>query len=164
LLVCAAGVAVAAGCGAQREEPEPETSLTISIRGFDTVTYRLRCTPPGGDAPDPTRTCALLRAHRLLMAFPPRMTSTCIGGVGIPPEVLISGVVEGRQVAVDYRACDWPAGAGAAVWVGLLTEPRTERLALAQLRCTERAAPFARSMPAAVRACYARAARRYGGS
>ena len=72
-----------------------------------TLHFTLKCGPAGGSVRDAKELCRRLRAHRNML-FPPRMTGTCLGGPGIPPEVTVGGSYDGRRVAMSVRSCDQP--------------------------------------------------------
>lgn len=95
----------ATACGSQ----EPTTELRITVRiGAETHRFRLACAPPGGNVPNAKDVCSSLSAHRDAMLFPPALTGSCFGSVGIPPEVAVAGVSAGERIRFSVRACDAP--------------------------------------------------------
>ena len=100
--------------------PEARLAIEVQLPG-EVRRFRLRCRPPRGNVPDPSRACAALAAHVELLRPPPR-TATCAGSAGIPPEVRVRGVVEGSRVLIALRSCDEPDARRAATrrWLALL--------------------------------------------
>ena len=80
--------------------------------------------------------------------------SSCLGGIGIPPAVTLSGSYRGDKVQGDVRLCDWPGGvAGAAYWAAV-DSPRDLKTVSAHLHCDDD--PVRQQVPirwASVRAC-----------
>src|SRR5919106_1931686 len=98
----------AAACGGA--DSEPLTKLQISVRTGDLNEHHfvVSCKPADGNVPNPGATCAALDAHPEMSA-PREMTGTCLGSVGIPPEVTVRGSVNGRAIDFSVRECDLPA-------------------------------------------------------
>ena len=88
------------------------------------ATYSLLCPSGDGSFPDAATACKRL-ASNAEMLNPPKMTATCFGGPGIPPEINVTGTANDKRVNVAMRSCDGPpARAGAARnWEALLDPP-----------------------------------------
>ena len=111
-----AGAATAWG-GSGRTSVDLQITVRAGLKRLSdgTVTtavhrFRLRCDPSGGDVPSTSKACSLLRDHERLMLRPPKLISTCIGGIPEPPVAVVRGVASGHKVHVSVRACDQPAG------------------------------------------------------
>jgi hypothetical protein len=77
-----------------------ETSLTISFRERDGATplvRTLRCDPPGGSLPRPTRACAALAALARPFAPIPKNVA-CTEIYGGPQTALVTGTYRGRRI------------------------------------------------------------------
>lgn len=116
--------------------------------------FTLRCDPSGGDMPNGAALCAMIAEHPEAMLFRHRTRSSCLGGIGIPPAVAVSGSYRGQKVQADVRLCDWPGGvAGAAYWAAV-DSPRDLKTVSAHLHCDDD--PALQQVPirwASVRSC-----------
>lgn len=110
-------VVLAAGCG----NDSRETSLQISVvTGQDgPAQVALTCDPASGTLPDPAAACAAIAGHSEMIS-PRQMTATCVGTVGIPPEVSVRGTANGHAVDLSVRDCDLPLdrAESARLWLG----------------------------------------------
>ncbi len=119
------------------------TGAVISIRiqnGPDALDRRftLRCNPTGGDMPNRTALCRMIAKHPQAMLYPGDEQSVCIGGIGIPPSVSVSGTWRGRHVRRSHRVmCEWPGGAGALAYWAAAVSPRYLPVAAVRLHCDE---------------------------
>jgi hypothetical protein len=143
------------GCSESRAEAD----LSVRIQsGFGRLAedkrFTLRCDPSGGDMPNRAALCAMLAEHPEAMLFRNGTRSSCLGGIGIPPAVSVSGTYRGEKVKADVRLCDWPGGvAGAAYWAAV-DSPRDLETVSAHLHCDDD--PVLQRVPirwASVRAC-----------
>jgi len=108
-LVAAALAVAAGGCGGRSDD----IRLTVSLGTADVEKlelgerrFELRCDPPGGTLPHAEAVCFALE-HDPSLLDPPETTSTCAGGLGIPPGVAVRGTANGRRVDLAFR-CDGP--------------------------------------------------------
>jgi hypothetical protein len=101
-------LAFATACG--DSNMQPQTKLKISVQTGDLKEHQfvVVCKPARGNTPNPDATCAKLDDHPEMSA-PPEMTGTCLGSVGIPPEVTVRGSVNGEAISFSVRECDQPA-------------------------------------------------------
>jgi hypothetical protein len=117
--------------------------------------FTLRCGPTGGDMPNRARLCRMIASHPQAMLFPARPRSTCLGGLGIPPEVAVSGRWHGRAVRFGMRVlCDWPGGVAALAYWAAADSPHDLPVASVRIHCDDD--PSLQKKPirwARVRAC-----------
>lgn len=98
--------------------PEPETDLTVTVDNGagTTTTWRLTCSPDGGDHPDPAGACAAL-AENGAKALPPTPADmACTMIYGGPQKATISGVWRGAKVE---SSVDRTNGCGISRWRAL---------------------------------------------
>ena len=128
-------------CGGSSEPDENTLDVSIRLLGRD-ARFRLDC--PANEPPS-RALCAAVDAHDDLLLRPAHTQMTCLGGIGVPPEVSIRGTWDGEGVSYDRRACDLPGGAGALAWTLFDRYRRGERTDLVRagtvvLRCDARVA------------------------
>jgi hypothetical protein len=133
--IAAVGVLLMASCGGSHAS----TDLSIRIQsGFgrfaENKQFTLRCDPVGGDMPNREALCRLLAAHRNLMLFRSDQLSTCLGGLGIPPTISLSGTAAGEKVNAQVRLCDMPGGAAGNAYWAAVDAPGKFSLAAARVR------------------------------
>jgi hypothetical protein len=130
----------AAGCGGGGSGAVDLSVRIVSGYGSSQKDERfsLRCEPPGGDMPNRTRLCALIAKHPRAMLAPGRARSTCLGGLGIPPSVSVSGRWGKRGVRFTARVmCDWPGGEAAFAYWAAADSPRDLPTASARVHCDD---------------------------
>jgi hypothetical protein len=108
-----------AGCGGHAATAK--LTITVTKPPASRLRYALTCAPAGGSVSNPQALCRTLRLHPNML-FPPRLTGSCLGSYGIPPQVGVTGRYRGRRVAFTARSCDEPASRGqaAALWLHAL--------------------------------------------
>ena len=127
------------GCGSSRSE----TVLSVRVasgfgRSADDEWFTLRCNPTGGDMPNRSALCKMIAEHPSAMVDPGRARSSCLGGVGVPPSVWVSGRSHGRRVRFAARVmCDWPGGAAALAYWASAQMPHYLAVAALRLHCDE---------------------------
>lgn len=149
LTMCgAAGVMLLAGCGhahmrgAEHFRPS-KTVLLVRIasgvgRDMKDERFTLRCDPTGGEMPNRAALCKMISEHPAAMLDPGRARSTCVGGMGVPPSVSVSGRSRGRPVKVTARvSCDWPGGEGALAFWAAADMPHVLPVAALRLHCDD---------------------------
>ena len=104
----------------------PRTDLTVTVEdGSGTTTWRLTCSPDGGDHPDPAGACEAL-ARNGADALPPTPADrACTMIYGGPQKATISGVWRGEKVE---SSVDRTNGCGISRWRALqplLPDPGT---------------------------------------
>ncbi len=106
---------LAAGCGGSTPAASLQITYTDTM-GFGPVTYRLRCSPSTGTAPDPTAICAAIASRPALVLSGPGQDHSCPP----TPSVGVQGIYGGKPVSVAFSAC--LAGQGDLIgrWLALL--------------------------------------------
>jgi Subtilisin inhibitor-like len=100
-----ASAVLVAACGAS---PSPASSARLRIAVYPqgaagpVQRYRLRCSPPAGTVPDPTRACRTLAS--LAHPFAPTPAGTTCSDIAIgPQQAVVTGVDRGRRVHAVLR-------------------------------------------------------------
>ncbi|MFN2467423.1 MAG: hypothetical protein ABR521_04725 [Gaiellaceae bacterium] len=150
---------LAASCGG--DATRPATALVVQIdRGLSqSASYRLECDPVGGPAPRAAALCAAAQRHRVEMLVPGPVEDTCFGGE-IPVDVHVTGTSDEASIDFRRRSCDWPGGAGAAVWEAATRSEREFRFSLGYLACVDRTGTTGKAARAAAMPCIERLKKR----
>jgi hypothetical protein len=114
-------LAFASACGDSNMEPRIKLEIAVQTGDSKEHQFLVSCKPARGNTPNPDATCAKLDDHPEMSA-PPEMTGTCLGSVGIPPEVTVRGSVNGQSINFSVRDCDQPAARAetARLWLETL--------------------------------------------
>lgn len=126
-----------AGCtgGTDRSAtPRPaHVKLAITIQRAEElhnalVNYTLSCPAATGSFPHARAACRKLSSVQAML-HPPRMTSTCLGGPGIPPVVDIHGTVNTEAIDFSLTSCQKPSARAHAArkWLALAPPHRADR-------------------------------------
>lgn len=108
----------AAGCAGSRSA---DVQVTIDHGSRGSVRYTLSCPSGKGDFPNAATACKKI-ASSGAMLHPPKMTATCAGSEGIPPEIRVKGTADHEQVGFALRSCDEPSARAQAArdWLALV--------------------------------------------
>jgi hypothetical protein len=97
----------------------PVASLHITYTdpmGFGPVTYRLRCSPAAGSAPDPGAICAAIASRPALVLSGRGQDHSC----PTTPSVDVQGTYGGKPLSVAFSACVGGQGDLISRWLALL--------------------------------------------
>ena len=109
--------------------PAPSTSardeLIIAFRDGKNppVTWRLTCSPPGGDHPDPETACQVLDRNGERALPPVPKNKLCTQVYGGPEQATITGTWKGKPVSTRFSRNNGCEIARWAALVGLLPKP-----------------------------------------
>jgi len=111
-LAAIAACVLAAGCGGEdqaAQAPEPaSTALTIELdpgEGASTTTWELRCSPSGGDVPDPAAACSGLAGETDPFRAPPA-DAVCTEIYGGPARLHVTGTLAAEPVDATFTRAD----------------------------------------------------------
>lgn len=101
-----------------------DVQVTINRGHRGLVRYTLSCPSGKGDFPNGATACRKV-ASSGAMLHPPKMTATCAGSEGIPPEIKVKGTADHEQVGFVIRSCDEPSTRAQAArdWLALVQSP-----------------------------------------
>ena len=115
-------------CGLPRHASKIDVHVTINHGHSGLVRYTFSCPPARGDFPNLATACKEIASDNAML-HPPKMTATCAGSEGVPPEVSVKGSANGEQVDFSVRSCDLPASRARAAlaWLALFPGQATRR-------------------------------------
>ena len=98
-------IALLTGCGKEHGPSAGGTDLTIRAvnSSVGRSEFHLSCEPPGGDLPDPARSCAALAKDPKLVTKPEPFT--CAGGMFSGWDVEITGRLSGKPIDTEFSTC-----------------------------------------------------------
>jgi hypothetical protein len=127
------------GCGSGPSNSVLSVRVASGIgRDAKDERFTLRCNPTGGDMPNRTALCKMIRDHPAAMLDPGQARSTCVGSAGVPPSVWVSGRSRGHRVRLNARVmCEWPGGVGALAYWAAVDVPHFLPVAALRLHCDD---------------------------
>src|SRR6266567_4651775 len=104
-VIAAGAIACAlASCGGKANPNPLRAELAVSVQREQGISvYTLSCPSARGSFPDPSSACKAMNSANGMLG-PPKMTATCAGSEGVPPQITVKGRADGKRVDYSVRS------------------------------------------------------------